>query len=72
MMKDKLEKTGHKAHYQRGKKLLLSFAALLALGGVAAIPVGISYQVATAEAKAEAAEPVESEDSIVETEAAFN
>ncbi len=48
LMKDKLEKTGHKKLYYRAKSVFT--ASLIALGvlGVAAIPVGISYQLAQA------------------------
>lgn len=50
-MKDKLEKTGHKKHYYRLKTAVIALLFSLALGGVMAIPVGISYKISEAAAK---------------------
>ena len=53
MMKDKLEKTGHKKAYYRARTALGVFAFALASLSLAAIPVGITYQIAETQAKAE-------------------
>ncbi len=50
VMKDKLEKTGHKKLYYRAKTAMVCSLCLIAFCGLAAIPVGISYQLARAEA----------------------
>jgi hypothetical protein len=52
-MKDKLEKTGHKKFYYRLKSLFTVLMFSIAIAAVAAIPVGISYRLAAAQAKGE-------------------
>lgn len=52
-MKDKLEKTGHKKLYYEMKTVLTVFMFILAVFALASIPVGISFKLAEAQAKAE-------------------
>jgi uncharacterized membrane protein SpoIIM required for sporulation len=51
-MKDKLEKTGHKKLYYELKTALTVFMFILAVFALASIPVGISFKLAEAQAKA--------------------
>ena len=52
-MKDKLEKTGHKKLYYEMKAALTVFMFTLAVFALAAVPVGISFKLAEANAKAQ-------------------
>lgn len=61
MMKNKLEKTGHKKAYYKAKGFFGIFLFGILGLSLAAIPVGITYRIA--EAQAEAAEASQSDDS---------
>lgn len=61
MMKDKLEKTGHRRLYYRLRASCLLGLLFLSLAGAAAIPVGISYRLAQAKAVEETSERGEEE-----------
>ncbi len=63
MMKDKLEKTGHRKPYHTMRRLGLWAFSLLCLAGVSSIPVGISYRMAEEAAAAQISEYV---DTVVE------
>jgi uncharacterized membrane protein SpoIIM required for sporulation len=52
-MKDKLEKTGHKKLYYRLKAFLTVVLFALAVFALGAIPVGISFKLAEAQAQAD-------------------
>lgn len=52
-MKDKLEKTGHKKFYYRVKTVFTVILFTLAVIALSAIPVGITFKLAEAKAKAE-------------------
>lgn len=60
-MKNKLEKTGHKKLYYQLKAVLTVFLFGLAVFALSAIPVGISYKLAAAQAQEEASSSVVSE-----------
>ncbi len=51
--KDKLEKTGHNKAYFRLRNLFLGFLITLGVLALGAIPVGISFKLAEAQAAAE-------------------
>lgn len=53
IMKDKLEKTGHKKLYYRLKAFLTVVLFALAVFALGAIPVGISFKLAEAQAQAD-------------------
>ena len=61
MMKDKLEKTGHRRLYYRLRATCLLGLHFLSLAGAAAIPVGISYRLAQAKAVEETSQVLEEE-----------
>jgi hypothetical protein len=52
-MKDKLEKTGHKKLYYDLKMFFTVFLFAVAILALAAIPVGVTYKLAEAQAEAE-------------------
>ncbi len=52
MMKDKLEKTGHRKRYYQFRHFVMAFLIALGALAVSAIPVGISIRLAEAEAAA--------------------
>lgn len=64
MMKNKLEKTGHKKAYYKAKGFFGIFLFGVLGLSLAAIPVGITYRIA--EAQAEAANVAKSDDSAKE------
>lgn len=64
MMKNKLEKTGHKKAYYKAKGFFGIFLFGVLGLSLAAIPVGITYRIA--EAQAEAANVAKSDDSTKE------
>lgn len=69
MMKDKLEKTGHRRLYYRLRASCLLGLLFLTLAGAAAIPVGISYRLAQAKAVEETSKTREEEHEEGEEEA---
>lgn len=52
MMKDKIEKTGHKKWYYRTRLVLGVFLLGVCFVSLAAIPVGITYKIAENELRA--------------------
>ena len=71
MMKDKLEKSGHRRLYYRLRATCLLGLLFLSLAGAAAIPVGISYRLAQAKAVEETSERVEENEEDEEGEASL-
>ena len=66
-MKNKLVKTGHKKFYYRFRNASLGCLVAVALAGLVALPITISYQneqIAKAEEAAQIVETEESSDSI--------
>jgi hypothetical protein len=63
-MKDKLVKTGHRKFYYRLQTTLVAFAFSLVVVLFAAIPVAITYRLASADAKADTSETSEKSEAL--------
>jgi len=59
-MKDRLERNGHKKAYYQLRLVLVIVLVLFGLLAIFAIPVGVSYGVATARAAEESSAPASS------------